>query len=627
MTFFLQLTVVGIVSGAVYAVTASGLVLTYATTGVFNFAQGGVGMIAAFTYWELTQAHNVPVLLALAIVLLVEAPLLGLAMEQLMRRLFGASTERALMVTLGVLLILLGAADKIWGGNTARTLPTYFPANTVTLFGVTISWHQLIVVGIAVAVAVGLRILLRGTRPGIAMRAVVDDPDLVAMAGASPVRVARAGWVSGSMLAALAGVLIAPLINLDQTTLTFFVISGYAAAVIGRLRNLPLTFLGATIIGLGESYLIGYVPGGFAQTWLPNETQALPMLFLFGVLLFLPQDRLRAVGRVTVARLPKVASLRQSLVGGAAVVAFAAVCANTLSVTWRFTISQGLIIGILALSLVLLTGYSGQVSLGQFAFAGIGAFAMGKVAGGGSWLGLLAAVGLSAGVGVLIALPILRVRGLYLALATLAFAQFAYYVFFSNTLVFNDNNSIIVKRLAPFRGDRAEMVLAGLAFALAAIVVLAIRRGTFGRRLVALSDSPAACATVGLNVKMTRLAVFGLSAGLAGLAGALYGTLQGPVSSNDFQLLYSLTLLLMVVIWGLRTASGAFVAGIVYAAVQSHASAWAGLVVGIGVVAIGWLPNGLVGAGIEAVGSRWRGATFGRAPVAPPVVEDRAHVA
>ena len=640
MSAFWSYTVVGIATGAIYAVTASGLVVTYATTGVFNFAHGAIGMFAAFSYWELTQNHHLQPLLAVALILFVGAPLLGALIEfVLMRRLHGASAERSLMVTLGLMLILLGLASTVWGDTPGRTgIPAFFAGHTVRILGVNITVQQLIVLGTAVVVAGALRLVLKRTRIGVAMRAVVDDPELIAMAGAPPVRIARAGWVAGVMLAALAGVLIAPLVTLDQTTLTLIVVNGYAAAVVGRLRNLPLTFVGGLAIGLGEAYVVGYVPLNWQSSWLPNPALALPMAFLFVVILVHPGERLRAVGEVRVSRVPKVTKLRESLVGAGAVVAAGVAGTLVLSGTWRATVSQGLVFGVIALSLVLLTGYAGQVSLGQMAFVGIGAYTMGKIAGGGSWLGMLTAVGVSAAVGALIAWPTVRVKGIYLALATLAFAQFAYYVFFSNLRLFNDNGSIVVHRVAlpgiKLTGANAELVFLSVVFALCAVAVLALRRSTFGRRLVALSDSPAAYATVGLKMRRTRLAVFALSAGLAGLGGALYGGLQGPVSANDFQVLVSLTLLLLLVIWGVRTPTGALAAGLSFAVLpvlQSHVS-WVSslpaLVVGVGVILVGRLPNGVVGSIADLVADRRLSRSMSGIEVTAPVgVEGGAHVA
>ena len=372
---FLSYTIIGLVLAAALFISASGLVVTYSTTGVFNFAHGAVGMVAGFTYWELafntSSNHGVMnSLLAFLLVLFVEAPLLGLVIERgFMRRLHGASVERSLMVSLGLLLILLGVAEAMWTGNTTRTVNPFFQSWQGVTFGpsghsVVITGQDLLTAGLAAAVAIGLWAFLRKLRIGVAMRAVVDDPELLAMAGAPPVRVQRMGWVLGSMLAAVAGMLIAGTqVQLDATTMTLLVVNGFAAAIAGRLRSLPFTMVGAIALGLLESYAAGYLP---QWSWLQYSDEALPMIFLTVVLLVLPQDRLRAVGRPVVALAPRVASLGRSLLGAGTVVALAFVAALVFSGTSVTTVASGLVFALLALSLVLLTGYAGQVSLCQF---------------------------------------------------------------------------------------------------------------------------------------------------------------------------------------------------------------------------------------------------------------------
>jgi branched-chain amino acid transport system permease protein len=604
VSLFLSFTVLGIVAGATFAISASGLVVTYATTGVFNFAHGAVGMVCCFTFWELAynDTHSTtPVWLALVLVVLVEAPLLGIIIERVfMRRLHGATTARSLMVTLGMLLILLGLAEGLWSAETTRNLPAFLPNVNVRIFQVSLSGEDLLTCGVAVVVAVALWAFFRRLRIGVAMRAVVDDPELLAMAGARPVRVARMGWILGSMLAAIAGILLGQAEGtIDPTTLTLVVINSFAAAVVGKMRSLPMTFVGAVVLGLFDNYVIGYAPSSWS--WLANAELAVPMIFLFLVLLLLPQDRLRAIGRPVATAVPRVVALGESLAGSAVVVVLVIIAALVVGGTLLTTISAGLVLAIAALSLVLLTGYAGQVSLCQLTFVGIGSYAMGHVAGGGSWLGVLIAVLVSAAAGALVALPTLRLRGLYLALATLAFAQGATTIFFIPEV--DTKGGLFIKNLNFFglslQSDKGQMVLYGVIFAVASALVLAIRRGTFGRRLVGLSDSPAACATVGLDVKLTRLAVFAVSAGLAGLSGALYG--DQFVTSNDFLLFTSLELLLLLVVWGVRSVSGALLAGLSLSALNllTSNSGLAGelpfLLTGAGIVLIGWLPNGLLG--------------------------------
>ena len=440
MSVFLSYTILGIVYGSIYAITATGLVVTYTTTGVFNFAQGAVGMIAAFTYWQLWQDWHWPVALALVFVFLIEAPLLAVAVEfGLMRRLHGASAERSLMVTLGLLVILVGVATALWGNpDVIRSVPAFFDNTTtgvigsVRLFGtngVTITDQQILTVGVAAAVALGLRFYFRNFRLGVAMRAVVDDPELVAMSGAKPYRISQMGWALGFIMAALAGVLLAPTLSttgLSITGLTLLVVNGYAAAVVGRLQNLPMTFLGAMALGLVTEYCVGYLPGHINQNVVAVLPSVIPVIFLFVVLLVIPAARLVAAGRLP-ARLPqRVVTMRQSLMGVVLLVVFGSLAAMVVGETALATLTQGLALGIVGLSLVLLTGYAGQISLCQLTFLGVGAFVMGKVSGGDSWLGLILAVVVSGAVGALVALPAIRLRGLYLALATLAFGEAAY---------------------------------------------------------------------------------------------------------------------------------------------------------------------------------------------------------
>jgi branched-chain amino acid transport system permease protein len=259
-------------------------------------------------------------------------------------------------------------------------------------------------------------------------------------------------------------------------------------------------------------------------------------------------------------------------------------------------------LGIVGLSLVLLTGYSGQVSLCQFAFMGIGAFVMGKIAGGGSVIGLVAATVICAGVGALVALPTIRLRDLYLALATFAFADAVANGVFTD-VHFYGNGGIPVGRIVlpglSFGSDSAEFLMVTAFFVLSALLVLAIRRSLFGRRLVALNDSPAAYATVGLNIGFTKVAVFAIAAAMAGLAGALYGTVQGVVGQSDFDIFPGIIFVLFVTIWGIRNVSGAFLAALTYVVLNQAWPNGIGLFAGAGIILIGRAAGGILG--IEAL--------------------------
>jgi branched-chain amino acid transport system permease protein len=613
---FLQFTLVGISGGCVYAVAASGLVLTYTTTGVFNFAHGAVGMVAAFLYYQVHVDWDVPTPIALVLIFAVYAPLMGLFLERVMRSFRGAPPGTALTVTIALTILLIGVIQATYQAHGEQDRLDYLWGDrTLTIFGARLNWDEITYFVVAVAAAVGLRYLLKVTRTGVAMRAVVDNPDLAALTGAPPIAIARTSWVLGSLLASVAGVLYAAGNILDAINLTFFVITAYGAAVFGRLRGLALTFAGAIVLGMIQ----GYAPISFPKSEVWNHLQVgVPGIFLFLVLLALPEAKL-TVGRIVSRDVPPVPKLGASVVRGILFIPIV-LAAATVAGDYLGDLSRGLIYGTLLLSLVLLTGYSGQISLAQYVFFGLGAFAMAKVAGGDSILGLGAAALIAVPLGVITALPALRLQGLYLALVTFALAQISRDVIFQDTRIYG-KGGVEVGRLdlfgLDFTGDRAFAVLCGIVFALVAIGVLALRRGPFGRRLAAMRDSQAACATLGLDVRRTKLAVFALSSAIAGLAGALYGGLGFTASQLDFEPLYNVLLFLFAYVGGITTVTGALVGGLLFAAlpfVQSEYPEYAGLVfavIAVGAVALGKQPNGLAGIAF-AWFARLRGGTRSR---------------
>src|SRR4051812_10885236 len=374
-------------------------------------------MLMAFTYWELRVNQHWPAPIALAVVLLVLSPLLGAVIERLlMRQLYAAPMRVAIVVTLALLVILLGVATAIWSPSEGRRLPEFFQGHDIQLASVRITYHQLITLGAAGLIAGFLRFFMFHTRTGVTMRAVVDNRDLAGLNGVYPERAAQLSWALGAVLAAVAGILIAPTITLSHTLLTLLVVNGYAAAMLGRLRNLPLTFLGAMLLGLAQSYIIGY-GGGFSigGFHLVDAATVVPTVFLFLIVVFLPQVRLSA-GRVVGAMTPRVPGLRDSLLWSGAFIVFIAVCSTVLSEFWTFNISTALVLGIVMLSLVLLSGYAGHISLMQMTFVGLGALTAGRLVGTGSVGGILVAGAVAAVFGALVALPALRLQPLYLAL-------------------------------------------------------------------------------------------------------------------------------------------------------------------------------------------------------------------
>ncbi|HET7722621.1 MAG TPA: ABC transporter permease [Acidimicrobiales bacterium] len=643
-TEFLQFTILGVALGCIYAIAAAGLVLTYTTTGVFNFAHGALGMIAGFIYWQMVEEWDLPSPLAAAFVLLLVGPLLGLVLELMFRRFRDADIGTSIVLTIAVTVLCIGLAQYFFKATEAHNLGSIFGQRTVTIFDATITWDNVLQIGVAVAIAVGLRALLYVSRMGTAMRAVVDNPTLAALNGASPTSVAKVSWVLGTDLAIVAGILFAGGTNLEAITLTFFVVNAYGAAVFGKLRSLPLTFAGAIVLGIIQNW------SGF---WFPKETitlgigsfdffdidwrrvnVSLPGIFLFASLLFLPQAKL-TVGRVVGRATPRVPSLPSSLVRAAAFVGAVALLAQVIPDARMPEATRAVVYGVLLLSLVLLTGYSGQVSLTQYVFMALGGFAMGETFGGDSVLGLVAAGLIAIPVGALVALPALRLQGLYLALVTFGFASVARDLLIQDRHLFGEG-PVAVGRLdlfgISFAGDEAFLVLCAAVFALMGVGVLAIKRGPFGRRLAAMRDSQAACATLGLDVRVTKMVVFCASAAMAGVAGALFGGFQRSISDISFEPINNIVLFLFAVVGGITTVSGALIGGTLFALlpyVQAEKPELAGLVfAGIAAVAIGLgrQPNGLAGI-LTAALDRWLdrspgGTTTSTTPGPRPVPEE-----
>lgn len=563
----LQFTIIGLSAAGVYAVAASGLVVTYQTSGIFNFAHGAVGMIIAYAYWDLRVQHHLPAPIALFLALIVIAPLLGAFIERvIMRNLADASVITRIVVTIGLLVGTLGVASVVWPGsiNPPPTLPRFFGNNIVSFAGVRLPWQDVITLICAVLVALGLRIILKGSRLGVAMRAVVDDRDLTSLNGGNPALTSMASWMLGSFLAGLAGILIAPnLGHLDQGTLTLLVINAYAAAMVGRLRNLPMTFLGAIILGLGGSYLsLGGSHMANIPTWYSDIQGSLPVILLFLVLIFLPQERVKgSVGTERLGRIPRP-SLQKGLIAGAALLVLGAGLAFAVAGVDLRNFGVGVALAIVMLSYVPLTGYAGQISLAQLTFAGIGALVAVEVVGpSGSLVGIAVAFVSAAVVGALVALPALRLRGLYLALGTMAFALLTESVVFSKVAAFNSDTRPF-GRPKFLAGDHAYLIFMLAVFVALGLGVLVLRNSAYGRRLQAMKDSPAACATIGMNTTSTKLSVFALSAGIAGIGGYLLSCWNSLSGMSSFSLIQGtlpgLAVLLLAVVGGVALISGAF---------------------------------------------------------------------
>ncbi|MGH9034596.1 MAG: branched-chain amino acid ABC transporter permease, partial [Acidimicrobiia bacterium] len=258
MSDLLPFIVVGLATGAVYGLAGVGLVLTYRTSGVFNFAHGAIASAGAYLFYELQFKHGMPWPIAAVICVVGLGPLLGLILELIGRQLSAATAALRVVATVGMLLMVLGISTLIYGPATI-TLPQFLPTSTFEMVGVRVGWDQVILVVFGLVVSLALTVILRRSRFGMAMRGVVDDPALLELTGLNATGVRRGAWIIGSMVAAASGILLAPVLGLDPILLTLLVVQAFGAAAVGRFRNVGLTFAGGLAVGVAAALSQRYV--------------------------------------------------------------------------------------------------------------------------------------------------------------------------------------------------------------------------------------------------------------------------------------------------------------------------------------------------------------------------------
>jgi ABC-type branched-subunit amino acid transport system ATPase component/branched-subunit amino acid ABC-type transport system permease component len=635
MNALLPFVILGITAGSVYGLTATGLVLTYKTSGIFNFAQGAVATTGAYIFYILhDDVLHLPAVPTALICVFVVGPVLGLGMEAMARRLADASATMKVVATIGLVLVVQGFFSATFG-TLARTFPAWLPQRTFDIGGVFIGADQMIITGIALAASVALFVFFRRTRLGLAMRGVVDNPELLDLGGTSPAVVRRWSWVIGSSFAVLAGILLAPSLNLDATVLTLLVVQAFGAAAIGRFSSLPLTYVGGLVIGIIASVATKYVVTGSAA--LAGLPASIPFIVLFLVLVFTPRSKL-ADRRVSRPRPVAVyaAPARVQLAGAVVLAAVLLAVPHLVNAGQLPYWSDGLTQVVLFLSLGLLVRTSGQVSLCQAAFAAIGATTMGHLTAGFGlpWGAALLLAGLAAvPIGAFIAIPAIRLPGVFLALATFGFGVTMEQMGYPLWIMFGSSSlGQVVKRPAFAQGDIAYYYLM-LAFVVAAsLLVVWLVRSRLGRLLAGLADSPVALATHGTSVVVTRVLVFCIAAFLAGISGALFGGVVHTVTSTDFASFSSLTLLALLVIMPGREPWYAFGAGFALVIIPSWISTggtvgdWLNVLFGVAAVqvAIGLVPrNERLHGFLDRIGGRRRPPATASPATASPTVEPR----
>lgn len=588
MEKLLNLVVSGTVSGAIYSLIASGLVLTYNASGVFNLGYGAIAFVAAFLYYELHVGVGWPVLPAALTVVGVFCPMLGLALDRLIfRRLAGAGDAAKVMATVGVLVALPAMVRYVFTSVTATfgwSLPTGdqvfaapgigpSPKQTWRLPGrIILDSNQLIVFAAAALIAMGLYVFLVRTPLGLRMRATVDAPGQAELAGIDTDRMPTIAWCLGTVITGLAGVVAAPVFNsLDPGTYTTTVFVATAAVVLARMTSIPLAFTGGLLIGVLQNLVVGYA--GFAAG-IPGFSSSVPFVLLLAGLLVLGRDRRRVAGALADVGAPTgpatiTWTIRQRTVFGVAVGVYVVYIVAVADPFWVATNLRGLAFGLIFLSFVVVTGMGGLINLAPAAFSTAAGLGTGLLIGRLDLpcpLALLGGVAFAVALGLVAAIPALRLGGLSLALATLALAFVADRVLFSWTWLTNYQAGWTIERpslLGIDLGDDRTLTIVMLVVLWAVSVAINnLRRSPTGRAVLAMRNSQPAAATSGMSPAAGKLTIFVVGAVVAGLGGAILATFDGNAVRGSYPASLGLTWFAAVVLWGIRRPASAIIAGL-----------------------------------------------------------------
>lgn len=662
--------------GTVYALIALGFVLAYKTSGVFNLAFGAQAYVSAVVYFK---THNewgwgiVPAFIAAVVVL---APALGLVLEFLIfRHLRTAPAVAKLVVTIGLTVALPNIIDLLFNfTSVAGVTPEGIAPDGASVFydpfGVyAFSRNELTAMAVAVVAMAALASLFRFSAIGLQMRAVVESPRMTELNGIASDRVSAFAWALSSLFAGLAGVLIAPRFN-TLSSVDFFsiVVVAVTAAAVGKLTSLPRALAGGLGLGVLIAVFTTFLPKwSDTITWLrplqDNLTPAIPFVVLFGILMFVPSlRRTRESGDPLAGVDPPPAStagfapegarlLATRLLGTVVIVGVAAVVFTRADSVWVFMITQAVVLSIIYLSITVITGFAGQISLCQGTFAAIGAFGVFQLVDRYDMSAIAAAfagAGIAAAVAALLSLPLRRLNGIWVAIATLAFAFFfdAVLVRLSWVGAGDSFSGTAVPRpvLGPwdFGNDKSFLGLTLVALVIVGRLVVHLRGGTTGRTLLALRGSEVAAQSIGISPARARLLAFAVSGFIAGLGGSLLAMQQKSVNyGTNFSPFAALFWMVLVVTLGARSVEGAVNAGGAFALFDTLilkgtflgwilrsqdrvpgifpiSPKWRFILFGLGTIQFARHPEGLVEANKRRFAGRRAAKAESKVPPSPP---------
>jgi ABC-type branched-subunit amino acid transport system permease subunit len=587
MSSYILFLLLGLGSGAVYAVLGLGLVLKYRSAGVVDFGHGAVAMFCAYVFIELRSSGElqfpwilIPHQLRIGsssgmavvpsiLITLVYSAILGLIFYvAIYRPLRNAPALARVGASIGVMLALQAIALLNYS-TFAVSSPPILPDTPIQFAGLTVPSDRLYLAGLTVIVGLVLAAIYRFTRFGLVTRAAVENERGAALLGHSASRIAAYNWVLATVLAAAAGILILPITTLNPGTYTLFIVPALGAALLGRFSSFSIVVIAGLVIGMLQSELVKLQT---VWTWLPQEglQDGLPFIIIMLTMVVLAR-RLSARGAISDVHNPAVGRPQRPAITAAGCVVVGIVALLLANGDYRSAIISSLVTACVCFSVVIITGYVGQISLVQNALAGISAFMVTHIAqslGIGFPFGLILAALCAVVVGVVIGLPAVRVRGVNLAVTTLATAAAL------DALVFNNSSfsgGYTGRNVHPphLFGLNLEPSSSGVTFGILVVVIVALmglfvarlRNGRLGRTFLAVRSNERAAASIGIDVARAKLSAFAIAAFVAGIGGGLLAYQQQNVNAATFTLWTSLTILAITYVGGVGRITGALAAG------------------------------------------------------------------
>ncbi len=566
MQQFFQFALLGLGAGAAYALFAQGAVLIYRGSGVVNFAHGALGMLSSYvTYRTLHLDHRVNLFIA-AVAGIAAAVLVALAFQHfILWRLRHAAAIVRLIATLGLLAVVTSAVQLKYPGTATDKIRPFLPHERIRWAGMRLNEETFYLLAIAIALTIVLWAIGRFTRIGLAITASARNERAAQTLGWSPKMLAGLTWGVGAGLAGLAGILLTPSTGLSTATFTQVVtIAALAAALLGGFNSFPMTLVGGLVVGIGENLVTLYksdIEDFIGRGAITGLNRAVPFLLILIVLVV--RGRGLPLRSHIADRLPRLGTGLVSIKGivvGAAVLLL--LLFGVFNDRWASATSTSLIAGVMILSIVVLTGYAGQVSLAQWAFAGLGALFAGQLVRSGWRMepAILVGLLLTIPVGIVFALPALRTRGVNLAVVTLGLGFTVSEVIFANASfvgnVVDGGTKIGPARLFGVAVDNTShphrwAVVCLIGLVLTSLLVANLRRSRTGRRLLAVRTNERAAASLGISVFAVKLYAFGVAAGIAALGGILSGFRVSTITYTEFNVFSSINSIVYAVIGGL----------------------------------------------------------------------------